>query len=99
MQVRGARRRRGVDAGFTLSDHVDWPQLLHAIESTGAQQVWVTHGFTAPVVRWLTEHGYDARTIATRWEGERDDAAVDATDVDATDATGTSGLGEDEAGT
>lgn len=83
MRVRGARRRRGVDAGFTLSDHVDWPQLLSAVAATGAERVWVTHGFTGPVVRWLTERGLDARAIATRWEGERDDAAVDATDADA----------------
>lgn len=83
MRVRGARRRRGVDAGFTLSDHVDWPQLLAAVEATGAQRVWVTHGFTGPVVQWLTERGLDARAIATRWEGERDDAAVDAAESDA----------------
>ena len=84
MRVRGARRRRGVDRGFTLSDHVDWPQLLTAIESTGAERVWVTHGFTGPVVRWLTEHGLDAKAIATRYEGERDDVAVDATDASGT---------------
>jgi putative mRNA 3-end processing factor len=82
MRVRGARRRRGVDAGFTLSDHVDWPQLLGAVSATGAERVWVTHGFTGPVVQWLTEQGLDARAIATRWEGERDDAAVDATELD-----------------
>lgn len=67
MQVRGARRRRGVDAGFTLSDHVDWLQLLAAIDATGAEQVWVTHGFTDQVVRWLREHGRDARVLATHW--------------------------------
>ena len=81
MRVRGARRRRGVDKGFTLSDHVDWPQLLTAIESTGAERVLVTHGFTGPVVRWLTEQGLSAEAIATRFEGERDDVAVDATDA------------------
>jgi putative mRNA 3-end processing factor len=96
MRVRGARRRRGVDAGFTLSDHVDWPQLLTAISATGAERVWVTHGFTGPVVQWLTEQGLEARAIATRWEGERDDAAVDATDADA-DADGAM-VGEGGAG-
>lgn len=79
MRVRGARRRRGVDAGFTLSDHVDWPQLLGAIDATGAERVWVTHGFTAPVVKWLQDHGLDAQAIPTRYEGERDDAAVEVT--------------------
>jgi putative mRNA 3-end processing factor len=77
-----ARRCRSVDAGFMLRDHVDWPQLRGAVAATGAERVWVTHGFTGPVVRWLTERGLDARAIATRWEGERDDAAVDATEVD-----------------
>lgn len=77
MQVRGARRRRGVGRGFVVSDHVDWPQLLAAIDATGAERVWVTHGFTGPVVRWLRERGLDARAVATRWEGERDDRAVD----------------------
>ena len=76
MLVRGARRRRGVARGFPLSDHVDWPSLLTAIEATGAERVWVTHGFTGPVVRWLTGRGLDARAIPTRWEGERDDVAV-----------------------
>ncbi len=72
MLVRGARRRRGVDRGFVLSDHVDWPQLLSAIDATGAERVWVTHGFTGPVVRWLQERGLEAQAIATRFEGERD---------------------------
>jgi hypothetical protein len=30
MLLRGARRRRGVDRGFVLSDHADWPGLLGA---------------------------------------------------------------------
>jgi len=73
MRVRGARRRRSLDRGFTLSDHVDWPGLLVAIAATGAERVWVTHGFTGVVVRWLREQGLDARAIATRFEGERDE--------------------------
>jgi len=73
MRVRGARRRRSLDRGFALSDHVDWPGLLGAIAATGAERVWVTHGFTGPVVRWLREQGLEAEAVATRFEGERDD--------------------------
>jgi putative mRNA 3-end processing factor len=73
MLVRGARRRRNLDQGFALSDHADWPGLLAAIEATGAGQVWVTHGYTGPLVRWLQEKGIDARAVQTRFEGERDD--------------------------
>lgn len=76
MRVRGARRRRALDRGFTLSDHADWPGLLDAIAATGAQRVWVTHGFTGPVVRWLQEKGLEARAIATRFEGERDEPEI-----------------------
>jgi putative mRNA 3-end processing factor len=75
MLVRGARRRRSVDRGFTLSDHVDWPQLVAAIDATGAERVLVTHGFTGPVVRWLRDQGLQADALATRYEGERDDAS------------------------
>jgi putative mRNA 3-end processing factor len=70
MRIRGARRRRTLDRGFTLSDHVDWPSLLGAIDATGAERVWVTHGYREPVVRWLEERGIEAQAVASRWEGE-----------------------------
>lgn len=73
MMVRGARRQRSLDRGFALSDHVDWPSLLAAIEATGAGEVWVTHGYTGPVVRWLQGRGIEARAVQTRFEGERDE--------------------------
>jgi putative mRNA 3-end processing factor len=79
MRVRGARRRRAVDRGFALSDHADWPGLLATIEGTGAEQVWVTHGFTNVMARWLEERGLSVRTVATYWEGEQDDAPVEET--------------------
>jgi putative mRNA 3-end processing factor len=77
MAVRGTRRRRGLDRGFTVSDHVDWPGLLQAIEGTGAERVWATHGYTGPVVRWLRERGLEADALETRFEGEREDAPAE----------------------
>ena len=76
MLVRGARRGRSLDRGFALSDHVDWPSLMATVEATGAEHVWVTHGFTAPVVRWLRERGLDAQVVQTRFEGDVDDEAA-----------------------
>jgi putative mRNA 3-end processing factor len=70
MRVRGTRRRRSLDRGFALSDHADWPGLLSAIDATGAQQVLVTHGYRAPLVKWLCEKGTEARALETRFEGE-----------------------------
>ncbi len=72
MQIRGARRRRSVDRGFALSDHVDWPALLGTIAATGAGRVLVTHGYREPVVRWLSERGVEAHVAASQWEGELD---------------------------
>ena len=74
MQIRGPRRRRAVDRGFVLSDHADWPGLLSAIDATGAERIWTTHGYSAALARWLREHGRDAEPVQTRFEGERDDA-------------------------
>jgi putative mRNA 3-end processing factor len=70
MRIRGTRRRRSLDRGFVLSDHVDWPSLVSVIRETGAENVWVTHGYREPVVRWLEEHGVSARVVQSRWEGE-----------------------------
>ena len=74
MRIRGARRRRSVDRGFVLSDHGDWPGLLAAIDATGAEAVWLTHGYTAVVARYLRDRGRDARPVATRYEGEHEEA-------------------------
>jgi putative mRNA 3-end processing factor len=70
MQIRGVRRRRAVDRGFVLSDHADWPGLLATIEATGASRVWVTHGFTQAMTRWLREQGLEAAALATEFAGE-----------------------------
>ncbi len=55
MQLRGARRRRSVDKGFVFSDHCDWKQLNTAIESSGASQIYLTHGYEANFARWVEE--------------------------------------------
>jgi len=67
MTVRGTRRRRAGDRGFVLSDHVDWPQLLDAVDQSGAERIWVTHGYTDVVTRFLREErGLDARPLPAR---------------------------------
>jgi putative mRNA 3-end processing factor len=72
MQVRGNRRRRGLDRGFALSDHADWPGLLAAIETTGAERILVTHGASGALTRYLRAKGLDARTLETAYGDEED---------------------------
>ena len=83
MTIRGTRRRKAVDRGFVLSDHVDWPGLLGSIEATGASRVLVTHGYTAVVVRYLREKGIEADVVPTRYVGERDDKGADDSEAEA----------------
>ncbi len=70
MAVRGARRQRAVDRGFVLSDHADWPELLTAIGGAEAETVYVTHGFSPEVVRWLNGNGQYAVELKTKFVGD-----------------------------
>lgn len=78
MRLRGVRRRRGADRGFVVSDHADWPGLNAAIAATGAERVFVTHGYTAVFRRWLESQGYDAQIVETQFDGESVDPEGDA---------------------
>jgi putative mRNA 3-end processing factor len=73
MRIRGMRRQRAVDRGFVLSDHADWPGLNETITATGAERVWVMHGYVAVLVRWLREQGVEAYSVATRYSDEEAD--------------------------
>jgi putative mRNA 3-end processing factor len=72
MQVRGNRRRQGLDRGFALSDHADWLGLNAAIEATGAERVLVTHGQTEALTRYLREKGREARSLTTAYGDDED---------------------------
>lgn len=81
MLLRGARRRRGVDRGFVLSDHADWPGLMSAIKSTEAEKVIVTHGSIPTMVRWLNQQGYEAKGFDTEFGDEDESAAPEAKEM------------------
>jgi putative mRNA 3-end processing factor len=74
MALRGVRRRRAGDRGFVISDHADWSGLLSAITETGAENIYVTHGYTDVFTRYLNENGWQAQVIPTQFEGETLDA-------------------------
>jgi len=76
MAVRGARRRRAADRGFVLSDHADWPGLNQAVLATGAESIYVTHGYKDIYARWLREeYGLNAQSVETLYEGGSADEA------------------------
>jgi putative mRNA 3-end processing factor len=83
MALRGAKNRRAVDQGFVLSDHVDWPDLNTAVRESGAEKVYVTHGYTSIFSRWLNENGIEAGEVTTMYgnedENEEEETVQDAT--------------------
>ncbi len=73
MAVRGARRRRALDRGFVVSDHVDWQGILATVGASGASTVGVTHGYADALVRWLREErGLQACAVPTRFGSAAD---------------------------
>jgi putative mRNA 3-end processing factor len=64
MRVRGRARQRNVELPLVISDHVDWPELVGAIEASGAEEVWVTHGREEALVHQATRMGLRARALA-----------------------------------
>jgi putative mRNA 3-end processing factor len=70
MAFRGARRRRAADRGFIISDHADWDQLNTAVKETGAENIYVTHGYSLQFSKWLKDQGMNAQVVRTEFEGE-----------------------------
>ncbi|MBV48107.1 ligase-associated DNA damage response exonuclease [Sulfitobacter sp.] len=70
MAIRGVRRRRVGDRGFVISDHADWGGLMSAIRETGAENIYVTHGYTEVFSRYLNDSGWTAQVVPTQFEGE-----------------------------
>lgn len=70
MHIRGNRRWKGVDAGFSISDHADWDGLLEAVKATEAEKVYVTHGSQAVFSKYLNEIGIEAQELKTEFGDE-----------------------------
>ena len=81
MQVRGNVRRRNADAGFVLSDHADWDGLLSAVKATGAERVYVTHGFQSAFSRYLNEHGIWSAEVKTEYGDEEEEKIIEETNT------------------
>ncbi|MBO6938689.1 MAG: ligase-associated DNA damage response exonuclease [Deltaproteobacteria bacterium] len=71
MLLRATRKQRGLDRGFTLSDHADWPALIRTVQESEAERVLCTHGRPEVLARFLREErGLDAAVLATPYAGE-----------------------------
>ncbi len=50
------------------------------IAETGAERIFVTHGYTSQFRAWLESQGYDAQIVETEFDGENLDVEDDASE-------------------
>ncbi|MCS7152480.1 MAG: ligase-associated DNA damage response exonuclease [Bacteroidia bacterium] len=72
MAIRGRRRQKALDRGFSLSDHADFYQLLQTLRETEAEEVIFTHGYTENMVHLARLAGYNASAWETAYTGEEE---------------------------
>ena len=54
-----------------MSDHCDWQGLNEAVLATGAENIYVTHGYRSVYAKWLREnYKLNAVELETQFEGE-----------------------------
>ena len=64
-----------------MSDHADWDGLLQAIKETGAEKVYVTHGYQSVFSRYLNEQGIWSAEVKTEY-GDEEAAPPNLSDGD-----------------
>jgi len=58
-----------------LSDHADWNALLTTVKETGAERVFVTHGFQDAFSRYLNEENIAISAEVKTQFGDEDEEA------------------------
>ena len=73
MAVKAQKTQGGYDKGFVISDHCDWYDLIRTIKETEASTVYVTHGRSDILVRYLKEElGLEALALKTEFQDEEE---------------------------
>lgn len=73
MQLRKSGMARGITKGFALSDHADWTDINKIVDATGAEEIWISHGYKETLARWLQEKGKRTFIISERQIKETDE--------------------------
>jgi Cft2 family RNA processing exonuclease len=62
-----ARARNGAEELIPYSDHADFEELLNVVESSGAEQIDLVHGYTGPFGHILRTRGYKVNVPEHAW--------------------------------
>ena len=63
MRVRQRARQGGVELPMVISDHADWPELLHTCAEVEAPEIWITHGREEALIHALAQRGQRGRAL------------------------------------
>jgi putative mRNA 3-end processing factor len=74
--------RRGVDAGFVLSDHCDFKALNWAVKETGADLVYLMHGYTKEFSSHLNKQGIFTKIVEELGNIQRENFAESTEDAE-----------------
>lgn len=74
MQIRRSGNSRGFGKGFVLSDHADWNDINKIVDATGAESIWISHGYTNVLAKWLQSKGKSVRIISNHNLREKDES-------------------------
>ncbi len=74
--------RKGVDAGFVLSDHCDWKALNWVVKNTNADLVYLMHGFTKEFATHLNKQGIYTKVVEELGSMQRDNFAESSEDAE-----------------
>jgi putative mRNA 3-end processing factor len=72
MRVRARAKSSGAELPLIISDHADWAELNRTIDDTRAPEVWITHGWEAPLIHAAGLRGIRARALRLVGYGEED---------------------------
>jgi putative mRNA 3-end processing factor len=75
MRMRQRAKASGAELPLIVSDHADWHELNRTLDDTGAPEVWVTHGWEAPLIHAAGLRGIRGRALRLLGYGEEDEAA------------------------
>jgi len=77
MRIRARARQYGVALPLVISDHADWEGLTATIATTGASEVWVTHGQEDALVHWCATRGLKARPLDIVGYGDEEEGGAE----------------------
>ena len=72
MRIRQRAKSSGAELPLIISDHADWNELNRTIDDTGAPEVWVTHGWEAPLIHAAAQRGIRGRALRMVGYGDED---------------------------